>query len=251
MTYHHNMRYVIYETSAIPRNISEEFNLLRLESLNYCKKLSEKEEENNELKKKILDQAALISILKDTIRDYTFKKYNKKVEQNDKEHTEGTLNINHKIEQQDKLIGSLMNLIETIKKEFTECKQLLTDKYVTITNVLQETIKENNIILSSIERNHKREMVNITQPLYDSLHDIRLEYNNLKKVVKKMSIYKTKLELNEKEVTELKIKNKEYLDNILFMKIKSRDDEIAKRKYISVIIQLQQNEKLYKLQLKT
>lgn len=141
-------------------------------------------------------------------------------------------------------INNLTELTFIIKNEFDKFKKSLSAKY-------NDIIKNYDTTLSLLKINHKKEV----KPLYDSLHDIKIEYNNLKKTVKKTNNIKEKLLSNEKIMSdqsetiinmEKEIKN--YLNSIFLFqgeidqnRLKLNEDDIIKKKYIKIIKQLKLN----------
>lgn len=212
-------RYIICQSSIIPKSMSDEISIIREETFKYCNKLLNTEKENDELKIKN-------------------EEYNKIILHQEKLIYE----LNIKLKQNNEIIINLTDMILIIKNDFETMIKSIFKKYENIENIYNNIIKKQNEELFLFKKNYKEELNNITEPLYNSLHDIKFKYNDLKKMIKKMNIYKEKLIINESEIKQLNeiiinIKNTEnkYLEEINNNKIKIIEDDKIKLKYINII----------------
>lgn len=212
-------RYIIYQTCIIPKNISDEFSIQREETFKYCNKslYLEKENEklkieNEEYKNKILYQEKLLH------------------------------ELNIKLKQNEETLISLIDMTSIIKNDFETKKKLISEKYTNIENIYNNIIKKQNENFFLLKKNFEKKLKNITEPLYNSLHDTKIKYNDLKKIIKKTNINKEKLTINENKIKQqneiiINMKNieKKYLEEININKIKIIEDDKIKKKYINII----------------
>jgi len=214
-------RYVYYKTESLPRNISEEMNIIREETFKYYNQTLELEEENIKLKEE--------------------NQYYKKKSVDQEKTIENLSNILSKTNLE---LNNVDSLMLKVKNELETLKVLSLQKCIHIENINNELMKDNNNKISLLKISHAKELKHVTEPLYNSLYDTKLEYQNLKKTFntckKENNKINKQLELKEEEIKKLnntlkikeehiknfKAKDEEYYKLNKFFELK--DDEIRK-----------------------